>query len=154
MMEDENTLRKRSRQQYGDLLQMSYPAASTRVRMSNIERAAQFSPFSALTGYEDAVAETARLTEDEKELDENRKSMINEKLNLLLQDHSSEQVVSFIYFQPDMRKSGGKYVTCTGKIQKIDLYQKKILLMDGTQIPIEQLYEIDSDFFKNVQDLW
>lgn len=154
MMEDENTLRKRSRQQYGDLLQRSYPAASTRVRMSNIERAAQFSPFSALTGYEDAVAETARLTENEKELDENRKSMINEKLNLLLQDHSSEQVVSFIYFQPDTRKSGGKYVTCTGKIQKIDLYQKKILLMDGTQIPIEQLYEIDSDFFKNVQDLW
>lgn len=154
MMEDENTLRKRSRQQYGDLLQMSYPVASTRVRMSNIERAAQFSPFSALTGYEDAVAETARLTENEKELDENRKSMINEKLTLLLQDHSSEQVVSFIYFQSDTRKSGGKYVTCTGKIQKIDLYQKKILLMDGTQIPIEQLYEIDSDFFKNVQDLW
>lgn len=152
-MEEEKELRKRSWERYGDLLQKTYPFASERPRMSNLERAAQFSPFSALTGYEDAVEETARLTEDEKELDENRKAMLDEKLQILSQNLLSEPLVSVIYFVPDCQKSGGEYVNRTGRIKKIDHYQKRIILDDETKIPIKQIYEINSDLFRNLSEI-
>ena len=111
--------------------------------MSLHDRAAQFSPFAALTGYEDAIEETARLTEQRVELDEEAKSRLNHRLEqlLLLPQHPEASVT---YFQPDERKSGGAYVTRAGLLKKIDTYERSIRLEDGFLIPLDELFAVES----------
>lgn len=136
---------------YDDILNMPHHQSSKHPHMSNLDRAAQFSPFAALTGYEDAIRETARTTESRIELDEYIMDMINEKLQLIsksievLNIHPS---VSITYFCPDTAKSGGKYTTVEGVVKKVNLYTRKIILQmknssSDAVFPIDDIVKID-----------
>lgn len=117
--------------------------------MSNYDRAAQFSPFAALTGYDDAVKETARLTDSKIELDEYELQELNEKLNKIQDNLREDAEVSITYFVPDKKKSGGSYKTISGIVKRIDEYEQLILMKDGTKIPIGDILEINGDVFKS-----
>ena len=98
------------------------------------DRAAQFSPFAALTGYEDAIRETARLTDNWVQLSEDKKQELDEKLRQQIAARERTESVTIIYFQPDDRKEVGSYVTVTGQIKKIDDCSQKIFLTNDTKI--------------------
>ena len=116
--------------------------------MSMLERAAQFSPFQALTGYGAAIKETARLTDEKAELGEDDLSALNVKLRILM-DHLEESPgVSFVCFQPDERKAGGSYVSVTGKVRKIDGIKGVIIFQNGEKIQIENIVNIEGKLFQ------
>ena len=107
--------------------------------MSMLERAAQFSPFQALTGYGAAIKETARLTDEKAELGEDDLSALNVKLRILMDHLEESPEVSFVCFQPDERKAGGSYVSVTGKVRKIDGIKGVIIFQNGEKIQIENI---------------
>ena len=124
------------------MLHLPHPVSATHPRMSLQDRAAQFSPFAALTGYEDALKETARLTDRFIELDEDRKQEIDRQIGYL-QLHRDESItVKITYFVPDIRKEGGAYNTLEGYVQKID-ENSRSLRIQGTEIPVDKIYQID-----------
>lgn len=130
---------------YEDIIHLQHHTSTSRPHMSAHDRAAQFSPFAALTGYDSAITETARLTETRVELDEYSKTDLNEKLRII-QDHIAQHFeVSITYFHPDNMKAGGAYITTTGCVKKIDEYEHVVLMQDGTEIPINDILEIDGD---------
>lgn len=145
-------------EKYADIIDLPHHQSNRRPHMPVEDRAAQFSPFAALTGYEDAVKETARLTDERVELDEYSKETLNRQLNKIkeqLQAHanSSKQgsegqdgqpQIAVTYFVPDGRKSGGAYVTVRGVVRKIKEYEQIMLMADGTEIPIPEIIEIVS----------
>ena len=125
---------------YDDIIHLPHPTSARHPRMPMIDRAAQFSPFQALTGYGEAIQETARLTGEKVELTEDEKTVLDEKLRLLT-DTGNE--AAFTYFQPDGKKSGGVYVTVLGAIKKLDPLEGRLVLSDGTAIPIDDILEIE-----------
>ena len=125
---------------YDDILHLPHHVSHRYPRMPMIDRAAQFSPFAALTGYDAAVKETARLTDMQIELDESQKGMLDRKLREAAETHMS---VKITYFVPDDKKSGGAYVNAVGKVKRIDTLNMQILLDDGTEIPIQTVLEIN-----------
>lgn len=127
---------------YDDIIGLSRPVSKNHPPMALLDRAAQFSPFAALTGHEEAIAETARLTQPEIELDESRKLVLNECLRELIQQPENTSEVSVTYFQRDRHKEGGAYLTVFGRIKKINEYEKMLLMEDGTKIPLEEIYDI------------
>ena len=135
---------------YDDIISLPHHTSLTRPRMAMIEHAAQFSPFAALTGYDAAVKETARLTEDWVELDEYQKSALNDRLQILQERLSNTPVISITYFVPDERKSGGAYCTETGIIKKIDYYERAVIMRSGTHIPIDEIIGIEGDLFNQL----
>ena len=137
---------------YDDILFLPHPVSTERRHMSNLERAAQFAPFAALTGYERAVRETDRLTETKAELDESEKAAIDTRLRMLLDLPGQQPEITITYFVPDKRKSGGSYVEATGYVKRIDLVEKIILLTDGTRIPIEDIFSLESASFSQTRD--
>lgn len=128
---------------YEDLLYMPHPVSKKHPQMSRYDRAAQFSPFAALTGHEAAVQEAARVTEERIELDEGEKERLNEILYTLLEKYQGHPDITITYFRPDARKSGGKYVTETGRIQKLDTFRRMILLDTQSEIPLDQISNIE-----------
>ena len=127
---------------YEDILYLSRPKSEKRLPMSLMDRAAQFSPFAALTGYEAVIAETGRLTASKADLDETTIAAINEVLRTL-EEHMEEQPeVTAVWFVPDALKSGGAYEKKTGIVKKLDRYEQYLLLADGTKIPFEALMEL------------
>lgn len=132
---------------YDDIIHLPHPVSARHPQMPLYDRAAQFSPFAALTGHEAAIKETARLTEERVELDENRKEMLDERLQMIRENLSGKPEVTFTYFKPDERKSGGAYLTVTGRVKKIDGYEHRILLEDGTVIEIEELAGIEGELW-------
>jgi hypothetical protein len=118
--------------------------------MSMLDRAAQFSPFAALTGYDAAIKETGRLTDEKIEMDEESLNMLNMKFQLLVDALDENQEVSFTYFKPDETKAGGAYVTATGIVKKIDYYGRLITMKDGTKIPMDDVSSIESEIFKAI----
>lgn len=128
---------------YDDIINLPHHVSSTRPQMPMIDRAAQFSPFAALTGYDAAVKETARLTDARVELDECAKVMLNEKLQMIAEGlKTGGAAASITYFKPDERKSGGAYLTAEGAVKRIDIYRHMVIMTDGTVIPIEEIFEI------------
>lgn len=127
---------------YDEMLHMSHPVSGKHPQMSRYDRAAQFSPFAALTGHEAAVQEAARVTEERAELDEGEKERLNEILYTLLEKYQGHPDISVTYFRPDARKSGGRYVTETGRIQKLDTFRRTILLDNQSEIPMDQISNI------------
>ena len=125
---------------YDDMIDLPHPTSAKHPRMSMADRAAQFSPFAALTGHGAAIRETARLTDQKIELTEDEKAVLDEKLCLLL-DTGGEAV--FTYFLPDEKKNGGAYVTAAGRIKKLDLLERRIVLTGGAVIPVEDILEIE-----------
>lgn len=134
---------------YDDIINLPHHLSSVHPHMPIGDRAAQFSPFAALTGYDDAILETARLTDSRLELDESRQEKLSECL-ALIKEHIRESLeVKLCYFKPDEKKAGGAYVTSSGVVKKIDDYEHKVVLKDGTVIPMEDLYEIDGELFSD-----
>ena len=131
-----------SNKKYEDIINMPHHVSKKHPQMSLEARSAQFAPFAALVGYEDAVEETARLTTNKKEINEEQKTILNNKLQKIKKNILQKPEITFTYFVPDSRKQGGKYITCTGKVRKIDEYNQKIILEDRTQIPILDIIEI------------
>ena len=134
---------------YADIMNLSRPISPKHPPMTIMERAAQFSPFSALTGYGDAVDETIRLTDEQLELDEETKAMLNLKLQFLLENPQTEAV--FTYFQKDGKKSGGAYVNALGFVKDLDELKHELLLTDGTRIPVENVYAVESAAFGRLE---
>lgn len=128
-------------ERYEDMIGMERPV-SRRAKMSPINRAAQFAPFAALTGYDAAIRETGRLTEQRRELDENEKEQLNRQLQFLAGHLGNRPRIAVTYFCPDARKTGGAYVTFTGLLEKIDPYRGCLSFSDGTQILIEDICQI------------
>ena len=127
---------------YDDIIDLPHHVSTTHHRMSMLERAAQFQPFRALTGYEDAVRETARLTDDRVELTEDEKALLDGKLQRMADNLASHPLVTVTYFQPDKKKSGGEYVTTTGQLKKIDDYEGVLILLGGERVIIEDILNI------------
>ena len=135
---------------YDEMVYMQNPTPTCKPRMSLHDRAAQFSPFAALTGYEDAVEETARLTDTRLELSEDMKTILNEKMQMILDNAENEPIVTITYFVPDKKKSGGAYVDVTGIVKEIDEYERCIVMTDKKKIPIEQIREISGELFSGI----
>lgn len=138
-------------EQYDDLIFLPHHVSSTRPKMSLIDRAAQFSPFAALTGYDAAIRETARQTDEFMVLDENRRAEVDFKLRWLKEHLNESPKVQITYFLPDEKKSGGAYVTATGVVKKIDEYARCVWMSDRTVIQIEKIYEIDGQVFDGAE---
>jgi len=134
---------------YDDIIHLPYHVSRKHPQMSMEDRAAQFSPFAALTGYDAAIEETARLTDQRVELDEYERQALNEKLQFISGRLNEHPKVSITYFLPDARKDGGEYVTVTGNVKKIDDYEHKIVLMDGMGILMEDMIRIDEELILN-----
>ncbi len=130
---------------YDDIINLSHHISTKHPQMSLEARAAQFAPFAALTGYDDEVKETARLTNERIELDDEAKSIIDNKIQMILEQLSTKPIVSFTYFIPDTKKEGGRYATITGIIKKIDEYKQVIILEDKTEIPVKEIINISSE---------
>ena len=127
---------------YDDIINLPHHVSPTRQRMSMHDRAAQFAPFAALVGYDDAVAETARITETRPELDEQEQQAINERLAYIA-DHIHEQPeVRIKYFVPDEHKSGGAFVEVSGKVKKISATDDTIVLTDGCKIRLSDITDL------------
>lgn len=128
---------------YDDIINLPHHVSQKRSRMSMIDRGAQFSPFAALVGFDAAIAETARLTEDPIELADGGKAMVDEKLRILLE--MDRPGVTITHFRPDCRKSGGAYVSTSGRVKKVDSCQKAVLFTDGRTVPFEDIVDIEVD---------
>ena len=127
---------------YDDIICLSRPEHGRRAKMSAYDRAAQFSPFAALTGFEAAIAETGRLTDERIELDEGGKQLLDEQMNAVLEVIQTQPKVRVTWFCYDERKAGGSYVTTTGYVKKVDTYMQKLLLTDGRTIPLGEVFSI------------
>ena len=127
---------------YEDIIHLPHPVSTRHGAMSNLDRAAQFAPFAALTGYDAELAETARLTTPRIELTESEEDRLNE-IYRYLQAHIGEHPqVSITYFQPDLRKSGGAYVNVTAPVKRIDEYTQSLIFTTGETIPMPQILTI------------
>jgi len=139
-----------SENKYADIINLPHHTSRTRPRMMISARAAQFAPFAALTGFGAAVDETARLTDDRIVLDENAKAILDSKLQRIAEHLDDLPEVTFTYFEPDKKKSGGAYVSITGHVKEIDEYARIVKLWDGTKIPIGQIFGITSELFSQL----
>ena len=137
---------------YGDIIALPHHVSEKRPQMTLHDRAAQFSPFAALTGYEDTIDETARLTNERAELSEDRQTKINECLRVILENISERPKVKITYFVPDKLKAGGEYATKTGSVKHIDECALSVIFTDGRAIPIEDIYDIEGEVFRDIED--
>ena len=131
--------------EYDDIIHLPHHVSKTHPQMSMEDRAAQFSPFAALTGYEAAVKETARLTDDREELDEDEKTRLNAQLQKISARLQEQPEVMVTYFAPDERKTGGARQTYRGRLRKIDRNRKMLIMVDQTELPIENLLNIECE---------
>lgn len=136
---------------YNDIINLPHHVSSTRAPMSMQDRAAQFSPFAALVGYDNAIRETGRLTDQKIELGEEQLSVLNRKYQILTQHLSDHPEVTIVYFEPDKFKSGGAYLSVMGVVKKIREYEAEIILEDGTVISIENILDISGPLFVDLE---
>ena len=128
---------------YGDIIGLPHPVSKKHPPLSMEQKAAQFYPFAALTGYDDAIAETGRYTDKRRELDENQKAAVDEKLRLLGEGGPGGTVTEVLYFVPDARKDGGEYRTVRGRVRKLDPKKRQLVMAEGTRIDIEEIRELE-----------
>ncbi len=130
---------------YDDIIDLPHHVSLRRAGMPMADRAAQFAPFAALTGYEAVIEETGRLTDSPAELSDGVISRLNEQL-WYLSEHSQEKpTVTVSWFVPDEKKAGGSYKTVTGQVKRVEEYEKYLLLTDGTKIPLQNICRIETD---------
>lgn len=128
---------------YDDIINLKHPTSIKHPRMSIYKRSAQFAPFAALTGYSDAVKETARITNNKKELSNEEKLILSEKLKYIDKNLLNKEEVTITYFVPDKKKKGGKYIVKKGTPRKIDLYNRQIIFTNKSKIPIDDIIKVD-----------
>ena len=136
---------------YEDIINLPHHISPTRQQMPMSDRAAQFSPFAALTGYDAAIKETGRLTDERIELDEEALTALDMKYQLLIDAFDDAPEVTITYFQPDERKAGGKYITATGTVKKVDDFERRITMQDGSKIPMDDVLNIDGELFSSLE---
>ena len=146
------TIEQITEKKYGDILDREAPIPLRHTRMDLQDRAAQFSPFAALVGYDDCIRETARLTDEQMELDENVKASLDERFAYLCAKQKEEPEITITFFVPDALKEGGEYRRVTGRVRKIDLYAGNLFLADGQIIPLQMVTELCGDFFRELED--
>ena len=127
---------------YEDIIHLPRPVSQRHASMTVQDRAAQFAPFAALTGYEDVIEESGRLTDVRIELDEGEVARLNEVLAQIKEQLTEQPRVRLTCFRADSRKAGGAYHTITGKVKKLDEHEKNLLLADGRVIPLEQIFDV------------
>lgn len=127
---------------YDDIIDQPHHVSNRHPHMPAHDRAAQFAPFAALTGHGAAIAETARLTEEKLELDESQKAVLDQKL-VNIMHNAGEMTVNVEFFVRDTRKSGGRYESMEGKIKRIDMYRQKMVMDNGMEIPVDDIYDIN-----------
>lgn len=132
-------------EKYSDIINFPHPSPRTRPRMPRADRAAQFAPFAALTGYDDAITEAGRLTSSKIELDEDELARLDRALAYLTEHQSEHPPVTVIYFVPDEKKAGGAYVSREGEFKAADRDRRLILLTDGSMIPISEVLTLESE---------
>lgn len=135
---------------YDDIIHLPHPVSKTHPRMSMIERAAQFSPFAALTGYGAAIKETARQTDCKLELDEETQALLDLRQHFLLEHLFQRPEVTVTYFEPDARKQGGSYQTLTARVKKLDEYHRLLLLEGGRAIPLDDIAALSGSLFEKM----
>ena len=134
-------------EKYKDIINLPHKQSSKRPHMSLLDRAAQFAPFAALVGYDDAIKETGRLTDERIEMSEENLAVLNAQYQILV-DHLDEELeVTITYFVPDIYKTGGSYITKTGVVKKLDAYERLITMTDGTKILMDDVLTLDGDIF-------
>ena len=136
---------------YDEIMGLPHHVSKTRPQMPVSDRAAQFAPFAALTGYDAAIKETGRLTDERIELDVEALSALDMKYQLLMEALDEAPEVTITYFQPDERKAGGKYVSAVGTVKKIDDFERRITMRDGTRIPMDDVLSIDGELFSSLE---
>ena len=139
-----------SRKKYADIIDLPHHQSDTRPKMSNYDRAAQFSPFAALTGHADSIKETARLTDEYNEPSEEMKAIMNEKILFLMEQLENQPEITITFFKPDEKKQGGAYITITGVVKKIKTYERQIQMTTGDLIPIDMIFGIDGKIFSRI----
>ena len=130
---------------YDDIINLGHPTSKKHPRMPIRDRAAQFAPFSALVGYDEAVEETARVTDDMIEQSDEMIAILNEKLSSLKERICSRPSVAVTYFIPDEKKTGGRYVIARGQLVKINDFARSITLSDGKEIAFDKIFSIEED---------
>lgn len=140
-----------SRKKYADIIDLPHHQSDTRPKMSNYDRAAQFSPFAALTGHADSIKETARLTDEYSEPSEEMKAIMNEKILFLMEQLENQPEITITFFKPDEKKQGGAYITITGVVKKIKTYERQIQMTTGDLIPIDMIFDINGDIFGSLE---
>jgi len=132
---------------YDDIINLPRHVSTKRPPMSNLDRAAQFAPFAALTGHEEAVKETARMTDRRLELGEHEKQALDQKLRIIVDRLEDFPQVTIRYFIPDSKKAGGQYVKVSGSVKKVDEYERLLIMSNDIKIPIEEIIEINGEIF-------
>ena len=133
--------------EYDDLIYLPHPVSRKHPPMSAMDRAAQFSPFSALTGYEAVLREAGRLTDSRAELSEYSRDILDQKQKILLGAAPAHPEITVTYFIPDRRKQGGAYGTLKGNLKKIDLARRVIILLDRTEVSLDDVVDIQCELF-------
>ena len=136
---------------YDEIINLPHHVSKTRPQMPMSDRAAQFAPFAALTGYDSAIKETGRLTDEKIELDEETLTVLDRKYQLLMDALDEAPEIEITYFKPDERKAGGKYVSATGTVKKVDDFERRITMQDGTKIPMDDVLSIDGELFSSLE---
>ena len=144
-MKGKNIFQEKETHKYDDIIHLPHHVSTKHPQMALSDRAAQFSPFAALTGHEDSIRETARRTEAFLELDEDKKEQLDEKMHVLQEYFSEKPEIMVTYFVPDEKKAGGAYVTHRGRIRKIDTYLRRLLFEDGTEVHMQYIFEMDGE---------
>lgn len=140
-------MEEREDHRYDDIIRLPHPVSSTRPQMPMQDRAAQFSPFAALTGYGDAIREIGRLTSERAELDEEERELLDRKQQYLLEHLAEHPALTVTYFVPDEKKDGGAYLSKSGTLKKIDEIGRWMLFADGTKISLDEITGIESELF-------
>ena len=141
----------RMNNRYDEIINLPHHVSKTRPQMPMSDRAAQFAPFAALTGYDSAIKETGRLTDERIELDEEALTALDMKYQLLMDALNEEPEIEITYFKPDERKSGGEYVTVIGAVKKVDDFERQITMQDGVKIPMDDVLSIDGKLFSSLE---
>ncbi|MBQ8981895.1 MAG: hypothetical protein IJ077_09845 [Eubacterium sp.] len=136
-----------ARYEYGDIIDLPHHQSDKRAHMSLHDRAAQFAPFAALRGYDDEIAETARLTDARRELSSEDVDLINERLHIIIDNIASKPFVQVTHFVADDKKDGGAYVNTSGNVRRVDEVQRAIIFTDGKFISIDDILRIDGEIF-------
>lgn len=150
---DHNKNENREAYQYDSIIDLPHHVSGNRVHMSVLDRAAQFSPFAALTGFDGAIKESARLTEKRIDLDETEKNILDEKLRIIQDQLSRQPEIEIIFFRPDEMKEGGAYISIMGIVKKIKGYERVVIMQDGTNIPIEEIIDLTGEIFQGLDGL-
>ena len=135
---------------YDDIINLPHHVSKKHPQMSLHDRAAQFAPFAALTGYDEEVREVSRITDQFHPLESKKKEEINQKLCILQEIQYEHPLISIYYFVPDNRKKGGYYEEMTEGVRKLDVVNEKLIMIDGTVICFKHIKEINGDIFNAI----